>query len=143
MWLYIVRMPQTCCIVSINKESEVTQNMPLGFKKETFLLNGSNKQRFIKLLVRNYTKAILKLTEFGWWCWFLKTVDKADDNTVVLVEKTLICWFYCAIMQKKADAAFFSLLTNRSQHNFWYTVYLKHSQFLALIVLFNSFIFML
>lgn len=89
--------------------------MPLGIKKETFLLNGSNKQRFIELLVRNYTKAILKLTEFGWWCWFLKTVDKADDNTVVVVEKTLIC---CAIMPKKADAAFFSLLTNRSQHKF-------------------------
>lgn len=64
-----------------------TENMPLRKKKETFLLNVSNKQRFAELLVRKLQESNVEAIQSEGDADLLicqTAVNKADDYTVVV-----------------------------------------------------------
>lgn len=64
-----------------------TDDMPLRIKKETFLLNVSNKQRFAELLVRKLQERNIEAIQSEGDADFLicqTAVNKADDHTVVV-----------------------------------------------------------
>uniref|UniRef100_K1QXD6 Uncharacterized protein n=1 Tax=Magallana gigas TaxID=29159 RepID=K1QXD6_MAGGI len=64
-----------------------TENMPLRIKKETFLLNVSNKQRFAELIVRKLQESNIEAIQSEGDAYLLicqAAVNKADDHTVAV-----------------------------------------------------------
>jgi 5'-3' exonuclease len=98
-----------------------TENMPLRVKKETFLLNELNKQRFVDLLVQELEKSNIEAIQSEGDADLLicqTAVDKADDYTVVVYgEDTDLLVLLCHYAKEDRHNIFFTSDKQMSMKN--------------------------